>query len=276
MEKLQKALQKARELREGQGDPGSRPAPRTAARPAGSSEGPWAELPPFLPDPEALVRNRIFSYTAQKEAAPFDVLRTKLFLTMRQNGWTRVAITSPEQGCGKTTIACNLAFGLSRQTQTRTMLLDLDMRRPSAARMLGHTPRTAMRDLLTGEITPQEHMVCVNGNLALALSSGSVADPADILSARQTGEVLDSLQARYAPHVMIFDTGPILQTDDARAVLKYVDCALVIAKSEQTRVSQLDVCEHEVGQHTNLLGIVLNDCRHVDPEADYYYSASEG
>lgn len=269
MEKLQKALQKARESREGQALD-ARPAV-TAARAPVSTEGPWAELAPFTPDPAVLHRHRIFSYIAQKEAAPFDVLRTKVFLAMRQNGWTRLAITSPEQGCGKSTVACNLAFGLSRQTQTRTMLLDLDMRRPGVAALLGCRPQHNMRDMLTGQVSPQDHMLCVNGNLALAMSGGSTADPTDILTARQTGEVLDTLQARYAPHVMIFDLGPMLQTDDARAVLKYVDCALVLAKAEQTRASHLDTCEREVGQLTNVLGVVLNDCRHVEAETDYYY-----
>jgi hypothetical protein len=41
----------------------------------------------------------------------FDILRTKVLLTMRKNGWKRLAVTSPTMGCGKTTTACNLAIG---------------------------------------------------------------------------------------------------------------------------------------------------------------------
>lgn len=272
MEKLQKALQKARETRDGQAGP-SAEAPKRPERSGSAPPDSWSELAPFVPDPAHLVRNRIFTHVAQKEGAPFDVLRSKIFLAMRQNGWRRIAITSPEQGCGKTTIACNLALGLSRQSQTRTMLFDFDMRRPGVARLLGYRPRGDLRDMLTGDLAPQDHLICVNGNLAIATSAAPVVDPTDVLTSGRTGEILDALQARYVPDVMIFDLAPFLQSDDARTVLRYVDCALILANAEQTLASQLDTCEREVGQHTNVLGVVLNNCRHVGIEEVAYYQA---
>ena len=274
MEKLQKALQKAREVRGEAVPPPSRPAvsSRSPAEPRGEA---WAGLETFEPDQDLLVRNRIFTFAARQEGRPFDILRTKIFLTMRQNGWKRLAITSPDKGCGKSTIACNLAFGLSRQSQTRTILLDLDMRRPGLAGLLGCRPPHDMPELLKGEVSPEEQMLLVNGNLALALSSRSLADPSDVLLAAQAGQVLDAMQARFSPDVMILDLGPMLQTDDARTALKYADCALIVARAEQTRVSGLDSCEQEVGQHTNVLGVVLNGCRHVTAEEEDYYQATE-
>ena len=274
MEKLQKALQKAREVRGEAVPPPSRPAVSSRS-PAERRGEAWAGLETFEPDQDLLVRNRIFTFAARQEGRPFDILRTKIFLTMRQNGWKRLAITSPDKGCGKSTIACNLAFGLSRQSQTRTILLDLDMRRPGLAGLLGCRPPHDMPELLKGEVSPEEQMLLVNGNLALALSSRSLADPSDVLLAAQAGQVLDAMQARFSPDVMILDLGPMLQTDDARTALKYADCALIVARAEQTRVSGLDSCEQEVGQHTNVLGVVLNGCRHVTAEEEDYYQATE-
>ena len=69
---------------------------------------------------------------------------------------------------------------------------------------------------------------------------------------------------------MILDLTPMLSTDDARIVLKYVDCALIVARAEQTRMSDLDDCEREVAQYTNVLGTVLNDCQHDSGPKKYY------
>ena len=78
------------------------------------------------------------------------------------------------------------------------------------------------------------------------------------------------IEGQFDPDIMIFDLPPMLVTDDARAFLKNVDCALIVARAEQTKISQLDVCEREVGEHTNVLGVVLNNCRHIAEEEQYY------
>ena len=83
------------------------------------------------------MRNRIMTMKAGTQATPFDILRTKVQLMMRKNGWTRLAITSPTPGCGKTTMACNLALGMTRQQDMRTVLVECDLRRPSIAECTG-------------------------------------------------------------------------------------------------------------------------------------------
>jgi Mrp family chromosome partitioning ATPase len=269
MEKLQKALSKARAERKGIAEPVSRR--RTVApQAAPAAEGIWAELTPMLPDADVLQQNHVMTLNALAEANPFDVLRTKVFLLMRQNGWKRLAVTSPNKACGKTTTACNLAVGFSRQKEVKSMLLDLDLRRPGVANVMGQRAPHDIRDMLVGEVTPQDQMLRLRDNVAFSMAQRPVDDPTQLLLAKQTVDMLDRLQAEFEPDVMIFDLPPMLLTDDARAVLKNVDCALIVARAEQTRISQLDVCEREVGEHTNVLGIVLNDCRHMGVE-EYHY-----
>ncbi len=67
---------------------------------------------------------------------------------------------------------------------------------------------------------------------------------------------------------MIFDLPSILIGDDARAFLQHVDCALILARADQTRYGDFDSCEREVGEYTNVLGVVLNGYRHGDGMAD--------
>jgi Mrp family chromosome partitioning ATPase len=86
----------------------------------------WADLAPLKFDPDTILRNRIVTANRSDPAhVAFDMMRTKLLQSMRQNNWTSVAITSPTPGCGKTFTALNLAFSLANQQDCKTLLLDL-------------------------------------------------------------------------------------------------------------------------------------------------------
>jgi Mrp family chromosome partitioning ATPase len=277
MEKLQKALDKARKQRGGAETPSPRPhikQPQTrekTARAALKAPTPlWDELAPYEPNPDLLLRNRILTLNSKAETNPFDVLRTKIFLLMRENGWTRLAITSPNSDCGKTTTACNLAIGFSRQRENRTMLLDFDLRNPAVADMLGRKPNHGIKAMLKGDVPPQDQMLCLRGNVALSLSNTPISDPTQLLLSNRTSEMLDRVQNDFEPDIMIFDLPSMFAADDARAFLKNADCALILARAEHTTMAQLDTCERQVAEHTNVLGVVLNSCRHADVEGAYF------
>ena len=88
-----------------------------------------------LPDPRLLNENRIVTLKSNSGYPSFDMLQTKVLLQMAKNNWTRLAITSPTVGCGKTTVVSNLAIGFLRQTDKRVIVLEMDMRRPMMSSM---------------------------------------------------------------------------------------------------------------------------------------------
>lgn len=279
MEKLQKALSKAREARGETLGIGPKPSRPEQVRPAQKStqsknvlpiSSLWEELAPYEPNPDHLQKHRILTLNAEASSNPFDILRTKVFLLMRENGWTRMAITSPNKACGKTTTACNLATGFSRQRENRFMLFDMDLRRPGVADIMGRKPEHGVKSMLTGDVTPQDQLLCLRGNVALSMNRTSAPDSTQLLLAQKTSDMLDKIQSDFAPDMMIFDLPPMFATDDARAFLKNVDCAMIVARAEQTKMNQLDQCEREVAEQTNVLGVVLNNCRHMSTEDQYY------
>ena len=70
---------------------------------------------------------------------------------------------------------------------------------------------------------------------------------------------------------MLFDLPPVLVSDEARAFLKLVDAAVIVAGAEQSTVSEVDECEREVAGYTKVAGIVLNKCRHMSEGYGYSY-----
>lgn len=276
MEKLQKALQKARAQRDGHADDGSSPLPRAPARGADAQHErraaplvlepdiaatAWSSLREFVPDHDLLIRNRVMTMFPNSDATPFDILRTKTRLLMERNGWTRMGITSPTAGCGKSTIAANMAIGFGRQPDMRAMLFEMDLRRPGLGKCLGLSPPSDITKVMRGEIDASEQMVRYGTNVAIAAATGPSRDPTSILLDRRTARILSEIEEDYAPDLVLFDLPPLLVSDDSRAFLKEVDCVLIVAQAEATTASQLDTCEREVLEQTNVLGTVLNKCR---------------
>lgn len=268
MEKLQAALEMARRKRStGAAPPVTESVPPKAPSPPQGPDALWQALPVADLDSKALIQSRVLSQDASAESTPFDVLRTKILYQMRQNGWKRLAITSPMPRCGKTTIAVNLAMGLRRQPELRTILFDFDLRSPSVAQKLGMERPPSITPLLRGERGFADHGRRVGSNLALALSGVPDPDPTRLLMADATRDTLAEVQADYAPDIMIFDLPSILIGDDARAFLQHVDCALILARADYTRYGDFDSCEREVAEYTNVLGVVLNGYRHENMSA---------
>lgn len=265
MEKLQAALEKARQSRAASTAVAATQAPDVAEVPVlPEVDAAWQALTPFNMDEKQLQRHLVVSGEAGAKATPFDILRTKTLLQMRQNGWKRLAITSPMPRSGKSTIACNLALGLGRQRDLRAMLFDLDLRDPSVHQFLKTRPPHSIGKTLTRAVPFSEQGMCYGGNVAISMAQNVENDPTRLLLAEETAEVLDEIEATYKPDVMIFDLPSVLVNDDTRAFLKNADCAMIVTRAQATRYSQFDVCEREVAEHTNVLGVVLNAYRHGD------------
>lgn len=267
MEKIQAALEKARARRDtGPQAQETRAAPQTRTA-HGKGLRAWADLREITLSGEALDHHRIVTQQASEIATPFDIMRTKVLLQMQQNGWKRLAITSPMPNSGKTTMACNLALGLGRQSGLRAMLFDLDLRDPSISEFIGHRAETSIADMLSGAVPFAEHAVRIGENVAISLSSRPEKDPTRILLSSKTMETLGDIQAAYDPDIMIFDMPSILMGDNTRAFLKNVDCTLIVARANSTRYGHFDTCEREVAENTNVLGVVLNAFRTKDVQS---------
>jgi len=275
MERLQVAIEKARAQREGR-EPIAKPTVRSPApaqveaKPAAPAGG-WEDIPIGQWDRAHLAKQRVVAFAGGTEANAVDMLRTRVVQLMRQNGWKRVAVTSPDKSAGKSTTCCNLLASLSRQTDRRTMLFDLDLRRPALANILGHKGEESFSSVLAGDVPFEKQAVRFSEVSAVAMNYRPERNPSELLLSDRTTEVLAQIEKTYQPDIMIFDMPPMLVTDDALAFLKNVDCAIIVAGAESTTIEQIDMCEKEIAGQTNVLGVVLNKCKHMEQGYGYDY-----
>lgn len=265
MEKLQAALEKARERR--------KDAPQVQRRRVAADPTAWERLPMLEVNSRRLIKNRVFMEQKSREATYFDKLRTKLLQQCKDNNWKRVLITSATAGCGKTTTACNLAASFGRQNDRRLMVYELDMRRPTMASIFRHQAEFGVGDVLEGTTTFEDVGVRLSSNVGLGICRGPHPNPSQLLLRDSTPAILDMIDAQFRPDVSIIDSPPLLATDDTMSLLKFVDCALIIAAAERTTTSEIDNVEKEIAEQTNVLGIVLNRCNYMDDEYGYTYAS---
>jgi Mrp family chromosome partitioning ATPase len=238
----------------------------------------WDSLPEIPVNERLLDENLIITATRHDPAhATFDVLRTRLVQTLTDKGWSRVGITSPTQDCGKSFVAMNLAIALSRYENCRTVLMDMDLRKPSLADMLGiHNPGS-MGDFLRGDREVQdqfhrfgENSLKIGKRLAVGLNDRIESYAAELL-ARETSHLrIEEMEDDLAPDVVLYDLPPALALDDVIAFRQMYDGVLIVAGGGQTTSPEIREVMRRLGDDIPLLGVVLNKADNVQAQ-DYSY-----
>lgn len=278
MERLKEAIEKARAQRLGLGDaelveaaaPGAPPARQplvfgngamrvAAAEPEPEPAFDWAELQPIEVSTAQLRNRRIITRDRSDAASSsFDVLRARVLKAFRDKGWRRLAITSPTKACGKTFVSVNLALSVSRQPELRTLLVDMDLRRPAIAPTLGQKGQWQVAPWLDGSTGFGDYLMRIGDNLAVGLNSEPHRDAGELILASRTREVLDASIDRLDPDLVIYDLPPALSNDDVFSFLPNVDAVLLVTAAGTTTPDQIEACEQLFENNCAFLGVLLN------------------
>jgi len=263
MEKLQKALEKARATRLSRHLPVqlNSDTPEEELRPQLES---WEALREMRIDPDLMARNKILAYQGGPAATYYDILRTRLRDEAKRRGFKRVAVTSTRPQAGKSTTLANLAFSFGRLPFHRTMVFDFDLRRPALHRILGQSPTHDMGEVVMGTVRFDEHVLRHGDNLAFGFNAQPVANSSELLQSDRAQDFLAAVDETYFPDLMLFDMPPFLAADDAHGFLSNIDGVLLVVEAEKTTRTQFEVVEQKLSELTTVVGVVLNKCNFAD------------
>lgn len=224
-----------------------------------ASSDSFSDVPTVPLDSIHLENKRIVSYLMKDiNYVPFNILRTKVTQSMMDNGWKSLAITSPNPGAGKTTIAINLAFSLARQKNFKVVLVDLDLRRPAIAKTMGINVTTSIRQYLSGGVEISRCAMSVSNNLVVLLNDQPVRGSSEMMSSARGKEIGSKIIEALSPDIIIYDLPPMLSSDDTMGFLPFVDCGLIIIDDGGSKYSEVAKCDQQFSSATNLIGHVLN------------------
>ncbi len=219
----------------------------------------WDSLAVAAPHETELADAKVISATRDHPAhAAFDMLRTRMLQALAENGWTRVAVTAPTRGCGSSFVTLNLAYATARLSDTRTVVMDMDLRTPSLASQLNVEASDGMAAYLSGEIAPEDFLISALPNLAFGLNSDKADNSAELFQSTMTGDVLDELSDLLSPDLVLFDMPPALEFDDVLAFLPNVDAVLIVAGGGVSSAEEITKVEQILSEVKPILGVMLN------------------
>ena len=159
-------------------------------------------------------------------------LRTSLLLSSPDRPPRTILVTSALSSEGKSTTAVNLGITLA-QTGARTLILDLDMRRPSLANAF-HLPRTAG---LSGYLSGQSELhteILQTGipNLFVVPAGPILPNPPELIGSRRMSLAF-RLLAGYFDYIVI-DSPPLMAVTDPLVIATQVDGVLLVVQGGKT------------------------------------------
>lgn len=176
-----------------------------------------------------------------------------------------IMVTSALQGEGKTFSAVNLAMSIAMEEDKTVLLVDADISKASAARLLGVPDSSpGLIDVLEEERLHIGDVILRTNipNLRIVPAGRVHERSTELLASQSMYRVAEELAQRYADRVVIFDSPPLLLTNEAQVVASLVGQVVFVIAAEKT--SQRAVTE-ALGMLNDeaVVGMILNKTKHA-------------
>ncbi len=191
----------------------------------------------------------------------YKLARTNIALSIFKQGCKKIVFTSAVASEGKTTTSCNIAAAFSKQLNTKTLIIDCDLRKPTVGKFFNLKNTPGLTNYLSGMCSLEEAIQTVpNTNLSVICSGIVPPNPSELLSSHEFSEFLDDLSTRY--DYIIIDTPPVNIVADALPVAEKSDGVVVVAFEERSNYVELDKAIESLKRcDVKILGFILNGTR---------------
>jgi len=194
-------------------------------------------------------------------AEMFRILRASITLLGDENKRSVTLFSSALPGEGKTLVSCNFAIASAQQGK-KTLLIDLDLRKPAVHKAFGlkrNDLKAGATELLAGKVTWQEAVTRDTGqeNLTCIFSGVKAPNPGELLSSNTVADLLKMLEGEF--EVIVIDSAPLLAVPDTRLIIPEVDNFCLVVRAEKTPKSAIRKAIDLLGDDgTEPAGIIVN------------------
>lgn len=206
-------------------------------------------------------------------AESYRVIRTRVEFVVQRQHPTSILITSTESGDGKTAFSMNMA-SMYALTGRKTVVVDLDLRKPSIASRLGinYDAKKGVSNYLIGQVDTLEELILKDTKFKFDIIPGGTIppNPGELIRSEKLKQMFKDLCAMY-DHVII-DTSPVGLVADAYALMHKVDANLFLVRSEKTnKMFFKSVLQQVHADKFEHVYVVLNDVDEKKNSYSYYH-----
>lgn len=251
-------------------------SPHAAAAAASSASAhmptDWLSVPAervLTPHPAPEQRLITLTNHNSQGAEMFRVLGTRLAHMKDKRQISRLLVSSAVGDEGKSVVAVNLAIALSQRPGERVLLMEADLRRPTAAALLSSKPTVGITEWHEGKLNIQDALYRVGDRPLWFLSAGKgMSEPLPILESLEFANMLETVSAHF--DWVILDSTPMLPMADAASLARLCDGVLVVVREGHTRRKVLNKALESIDRK-KLLGVVFNEAASQQMSYDRYY-----
>jgi len=197
----------------------------------------------------------------------YRAIRTSLLFSPT-NRPQSILITSAMPGEGKSTTSINLAIALA-QTGARTLILELDMRRPQMADRLGLSADRGMSRFLSGQSSfHTEIQQSAIPNLFVVPAGPLPPNPPELIGSPRMGQILELLYRHF--DFVVIDGPPVMPLTDALVIAPQINGVVLVVDGRTAREKAQKARNLLRSVDAKMLGVVINNVGMVAAPSDYY------
>lgn len=190
-------------------------------------------------------------------AEQYRTIRTNIEFSSVQTHLRSILVTSSVPGEGKSFSAANLAAVFAQQ-EKKVLLVDADLRKPTIHETYQLENVQGLTNVLVGNAslgeTVQKTLI---DNLYVLTSGPTPPNPAELLSSKAMGELIQEMYSRYS--LVIFDSPPLLAVADGQILANQTDGSVLVVLSGKTKMDTVQKAKDALQQSkAKLLGALLN------------------
>jgi len=201
----------------------------------------------------------IQTHSRKAIAEQIRAIRTNLqFVHAKQSGGRVTLFTSSISGEGKSFVASNIGAALALSGR-KTVILELDMRKPKISKYLLLTNKIGLSNYLIGKVGIEDIILPsgLNPNLFVVSSGPIPPNPSELLIQDDIEVLIDYLRKNFDE--ILIDTPPIGLVTDAQILSRITDATIYIVRHGVTlkkHIEQIDEL-YQLGNFPKL-NIILN------------------
>lgn len=222
-------------------------------------------------DPQRLIETGLELQGAEKEliAQQFrkvkrPILKLSFGEPVEEENPNVIMIASALPGVGKTFCSFNLTESIARERDFGGVLVDADVLRPKLSKSLGIADRIGLIDYLLDASISLDDILLESDYHGIAIVPAGKRHPeaTELLASRRMRSLVQTLSQRFPRRAIVFDTPPLLVTNEAHVLSDYMgQIVIVIEAGETVQDSVLHVLE---GLNPNkAVNAILNKSRRV-------------
>ncbi len=186
-------------------------------------------------------------------------IRTRMEFIVKRKDKMVVCVTSTESGDGKTFLSSNLA-ALFSMSGKKTLLMDLDIRKPNIHTKMGLGSGMGLSNYLIGDCELKDTLASSPFDFDIMRAGTIAPNPGELIHSDKLANTIKQLRQEY--DFIVIDTSPIGLVPDAYTILELSDIGLYVIRCMQTNKSfckQTLMEISEVMESPEKVQIVLSD-----------------